>query len=886
MDDTPELSDMVFMLESLKDNWNTPTIMKDENGQTILDKNGKPYFTYELHPYLLNLTAGASAGIKKRIYSDSSLRGVRWNVQQGVSHIQQTAHTNLTDSAVSTGGYHYNLKDSGPQYGVSVKVDKLKDSFEIDLKVTNSFIRHMSVYATFYKGDGVTPIEINTDALLNILQGENLLDVQQWLEALDEAGQLILGSKSVKFISTVSAEGTFLGIPVSEASSIISMKLPSAEPIGKLRLSIGSLGNSNSHSDADPMAAWIGIGATALLDLVIPTVSLIMTVGTESSKMFDTLFKKISFIAPTVYSIYTVVKDIIDGSSNTGNDVKNMISSIADRIVSKLLTGTEFAAELAAILAVEEVEEAIPVVGWGLKALALEGTVAQLAQTVGEVIAAPRVVDFELTLTMDASITLNAAADDGQQPEFAATASYYIVTAQYSDNTTRTYRGDIPDPKAASVSFELKNIPVGGKVTFLAAVYSEEGWLVGGGKSKEMDNLLTPGKEQLIASVAVKQMLYPLSEQTTYGHSQLLVQQGGQYSWQQTPKAPTETAEDLGTGGTGHVLESLAGLTLNSNLGLLGYAWQASGMNIPPVDGDDGNSEQLYAFKNIAYGPNPNAGVMNVPAGFNKAPLLAYPQFGTDSGSSTQYFYLDPTGDTESGFHLRRIKPVNDASIPQDSPQREFDLAATESWGRFNLQPVSMAYHSNGYVVAVNPDYPVMQILHLPASGSPDGQAPWATINLGPGTREGLLLQPELVTIAPNQTIYVLEKGNQRIQAFSRGGHPVAAFADSSHPYWITLINHDASQDVKYLAMSVEIEGHIYVLSQYGNGYEADQYNLDIYTPAGNHLLTQRGLVAASLSVDLWRNLYTLNFQQISSPAGRTEPSVSEWTPHTPRKDG
>ncbi|WP_245772904.1 hypothetical protein [Paenibacillus catalpae] len=884
MDDSDELRQMVYMLEQLKDGWNTPTIIKDESGQPVLDKAGKPFYTYELHPYLLNLTAGAAAGIKSKIYSDATLRGVRWNVQPGISHIKADQE-NPAVKAVNQGGYHYNLKDGGPQYGVSVAVEKLTDSFELDLKVTNSFIRHMSVYATFYKGDGVTPIEMNSDALLALLRGENLLEVKEWMEAFGEAEQLLLGTKSLKFIGNVSSEGTFLGIPVTEASSLFSFQLPAADPIGKLRLSIGSLGNGNSHSDADPSAAWIGIGATSLMELVIPTVSLIMTVGTESSKMFDTLFKKVKFIAPTVYSIYTIVKDIIDDSSNTGNDVKNMIASLADRIVTTLLTGSEFAAELAAILSAEEVEEAIPVVGWGLKALALEGTVAQLAQTVGEVIASPRVVDFELTVTMDASISLIAAADDGQQPEFAATAAYYIVTAQYSDNTTRTYRGEILDPKEASLSFELKDVPVGGKVIFLAAVYSKEGWLVGGGKSEQLDNLLTPGKEQLIATVNVKQMLYPLNEQTTYQHSQLLVQQDCQYTWQHTAEAPSETAENLGTGGSGHVLESLAGLTLNSNMGLLGYAWQASGMNIPPIDGDNGDNLQLFAFKNIAYGPNPNAGVMNTPKGYNKAPLLAYPQLGAESGAA-EYFYLDPTGDSTNGYHLRRIKPINDPSVPQNSPDREFDLSSGESWGRFNLLPASMAYHSNGYVVAVNPAYPVMQILRIPSSSQPDDQAPWAMITLGPGTREGLLQQPELVAIAPNQTVYVLEKGNRRIQAFSRGGHPVAAFTDPAHPYWINLVNHDTAQDVNYLAMSVEIQGHIYVLSQYGNGYDADQYYLDIYTPAGSHLVTQRGLVAASMAVDLWRNLYTLNFQQITSPTGSTEPSVSEWTPSTPRKDG
>src|SRR5262249_16657487 len=161
---------------------------KDVNGQPVLDPSGKPYYTYELHPYLLNLTAGASANVKSKIYSDDTLRGVRWNVQQGVSHITTNQEdANLSD--VSQSGYHYNLKDGGPQYGVSVAVEKLTDSFELDLKIINSYIRHMSVYTTFYKGDGVTPIEMDDEALLSLLRGENLLEVQQWMEALEEAKQ-------------------------------------------------------------------------------------------------------------------------------------------------------------------------------------------------------------------------------------------------------------------------------------------------------------------------------------------------------------------------------------------------------------------------------------------------------------------------------------------------------------------------------------------------------------------------------------------------------------------------------------------------------------------------------------------------------------------------
>ena len=142
---------------------------------------------------------------------------------------------------------------------------------------------------------------------------------------------------------------------------------------------------------------------------------------------------------------------------------------------------------------------------------------------------------------------------------------------------------------------------------------------------------------------------------------------------------------------------------------------------------------------------------------------------------------------------------------------------------------------------------------------------------------------PALTAIRPDQTILVLEAGNQRVQAFSRGGHPVLAFGEQSS---FPLVSH-ASGDVNvvYLSMTVDVANYTYVLSQNGNGYEAAQFNLDVYTPTGEPLFYRQGLVVAGgMVVDLWRNLYALNFQQIAGPGGRPEPSISEWIPSTPKR--
>lgn len=94
-----------------------------------------------------------------------------------------------------------------------------------------------------------------------------------------------------------------------------------------------------------------------------------------------------------------------------------------------------------------------------------------------------------------------------------------------------------------------------------------------------------------------------------------------------------------------------------------------------------------------------------------------------------------------------------------------------------------------------------------------------------------------------------------------------------------------------YLDLAVEARGYIYVLSYAGTGSQVSDYQLDLYEPTGKWLSrtpdrsiepNARGVNGARMIVDLWRNLYTLNFEWFPGPGGRTEPSISAWTPTTP----
>lgn len=95
------------------------------------------------------------------------------------------------------------------------------------------------------------------------------------------------------------------------------------------------------------------------------------------------------------------------------------------------------------------------------------------------------------------------------------------------------------------------------------------------------------------------------------------------------------------------------------------------------------------------------------------------------------------------------------------------------------------------------------------------------------------------------------------------------------------------SAPVTYLDVAIESKGFIYVLSYVNDGSNPSDYRLDIYNPDGTPLNPDTGshngqVNGARMTVDQWRTLFTLNYQQMEGRAGRPEPTVSQWTPPPP----
>lgn len=413
--------------------------------------------------------------------------------------------------------------------------------------------------------------------------------------------------------------------------------------------------------------------------------------------------------------------------------------------------------------------------------------------------------------------------------------------------------------------------------------------------------------------------------------------------------------------------------------------------------------------------------------------VYAYPVPGLDN------FYLDPRDHTAANpvYYLRGVK------LDQPPGQYTFDYDKSTAWGRIvnsgSLQ--AMAVHPQGYVVAVDFVNNKLFVLKLPAAAVDSDAAPYAMPLSGEGVREGLMQNPQALTITADGRILILEEGNRRIQAFDVKGNPVSCFSVGQPSFTIArsfaadLDNHDATvalvqafqqhvtpalapkfavsdpgeivtdldagtvdaklvtafyhagygsdHDVpsdydvtsttagklwlvtntktqatfdvrvladkydidhlyvysgatlsvterskgldwlvedttnstryevtapadgsdlevqqvisymplredqtpglQYLDVAVEPKGYIYVLMVAVAG-GTPTFMLDIYNPDGSPLLDhpQSGVNAARLTVDQWRSMFTLNYNVVLGPNGRTEPGVSQWQPSTP----
>jgi hypothetical protein len=791
---------------------------------------------------------------------EQELTGKVWYRHDGVAAVDH-ASVAYRDGKAPEWDFRQRNGETG-LYVTQPEVARPGDRVEITFNnVANWFLRFLGIYVQFVDRDHrVIPVdELPKDTLPDSFRAPGL------------------NRENALFAGIVPPVFSVAGIPIYPPGTFaFRANLPTEA--ATVNVFYGGAGFSGSAIGPENVRD-VGLGLTLAVNYGL--VMMFMAAGAS------TLPATIKALIPEAQFIAVQVVGVLGGILNEGlsfvaaglNLIRGVLQAFAGKGLTKLLSLI-----LAQIVAAKLLES-IPVAGQIARAAAVITGTVQLAVSTIELALSPPVYQFDLSFTHDLSLLILPDPNRGTFPEVPAGYTLYYKVNYLFDNGSPHYRDhvDVPDPYLNSIPIKLAGIPWGGKVNVSVGFYvrgestnpSENDWCAGQGTTGLVSN-----EEDTAPNIVVQDVLVPIQPQTVYIHtSKIALDAAGRHRWIKTtvppPYVPPSSGQQPGNIGA---LRSITVRQSSSKLpGYVGYSWQSysSGVsscqtgargqldqaaNLNTDKGNDGANAQ-NGYTATACGLQGGAAGLKV--SYN--PLI----------DPTANFYLDT-----SSLMLRevRLDPIPDFTDP----------LAGRAFGRLNLDSTMLLLHPSRHVVSINNANSKIEALQLPPNALDDSAAAkryLARTYSGQGTRPGLIRSPMAAAVNAEGVILVLEdsKNNNRIQAFDLGGNPVPYFAHQPDPYFFRL---PATEGSTYLDLAVEFTGYLYVLSNSGR---PPLFRLDIYHPAqedAKPICTTVGMNAARLTVDFWRNVYTLNYEVLKLPSGQvpatTEPSVSFWVPPPP----
>ncbi len=365
-----------------------------------------------------------------------------------------------------------------------------------------------------------------------------------------------------------------------------------------------------------------------------------------------------------------------------------------------------------------------------------------------------------------------------------------------------------------------------------------------------------------------------LNADTRFNHDKKLILQSGQRAWQDSA-APTTTLTGLSVDNADGDMSAIVGSTLLQRNGQFAYGWRSAAASLQEC-GTSIGSQQLYAIQTVSLTDNPQSGwnralFNGVDCGQQSISAVAFDMLGSTSGIGNHFAVSESTqADGTLAYFVHRVSAAADTPI---------ELSNSPIVGRFSLPPTALSVHPAGYLLSVNSSFHKLEVLPLPTDLSvsfTEDSAPRATPFGGQGSVPGLMNGPSIVRASLRGEIYVLESSSKRIQAFTVTGQPRIPGKWST-----SSIGLEDADSLTVLDLGVDATDYLYVLGYTGQGIGPDDYVLDVYSNAGKRLFRESGVAAARMSVDLWRNVYTVNYERLLLADGRAEPSVSLWIPVT-----
>jgi hypothetical protein len=713
---------------------------------------GQPLYTWSLDETVEAAAQPCTAGARRTALDDTRLTGQIWSATPGTSGIRQPAANSgiqaPSDAAAAAGktvddvAFKWTVYERTDHHGVSVDPGSIvvDDNGNFSINASNSYLR------TLYVG----------------------------YQLFDEGGKPI-GDKQL--LHSISATNTIMGIPMPTDPTALQLPLADATEVA---LYFGSLG----ATDWDPDVSWRGALLTGLWQYGVPITFLI------AGKAFtdSTLFNKIVNDRELLAAVLGIGVGIVGGGVATAaalTNTKKILSACADAVLTLVVQkGCEkLGTWLLAQVGSGALTAAFGPVGFVLRLAAVAMDYEEIMVTTGEVASSPACIIAAATRAIDVTLTLHPDPKHGEagHPETAvwpAVASNYVATLQYKNGSYFVLEGELPTATSnAPLPLAFADVPAGGSFRIVAGVYSSSGWLAGSWQSDWLT--ATPNSDSTLAlgDENITENLVPLAPDTQYVFKERISSDGHAFTWLAGGSPPSAPLTSLACGGGGTLCE-LVGITINDSAFQIGYAWRASGQNLPPDDPTaPASNAQLYAVQNLSVLAHPGSALKRSGIGLSNRPGIAYASAIDTTEIDQTNFVIDPRG---GGMNLRRVT--------LDDNRTTFGLEdpGLLSWGSLPVENVdAVAVHPNNMLVACSWHAHKLLLLELPSKALPDGQAPRALVVSGRGLRQGLMRGPRALAVAPDGRILVLETVNRRVQAFDTKGNGVPSFTPG--PVLLTL---------------------------------------------------------------------------------------------------
>jgi hypothetical protein len=795
-----------------------------------------------------------------------------WVQSQGVTPKARPYSPQLA----AAGGLDVSVKNTGLLYGTYTQSTGGYSGGQVPLKIYNNWVRWMWVYVQYIQGKDEN-MSANASA--------------KWPDTPY--------SQSLALLPQVF---TVLGVPIWDTNTIdVTLDFPAGAHTARLLYcGLGSNINDGNWRQYFPAGAYPDAIApteevlaaallTGILTIGMTVFTLVADVAVESAWLKSRDIAEGLVPEKGAPSLIDQIRAVIDASAgwtaaeagaaavvggaatyadvasnHSGANVWSILLDFAS-VIPKILFSPAFLQKFwgnigQAILtnvAAGKVIEAIPIIGEMIAVMSIAGDVATLAEEATESAIAPWVIENEVNLTYQATVTVSRDLANNART-WPVTGRTWRLEAMVDgmrllDPITGTLN---PDGRTQSDPIEITaTAPFGGtSIKWSFVVLDEAGNQVGAGVSAPYPNNDAKNPPSTIG-FEITEVPEPISAQTVFERADTVTFSGtaNGYTWSQQ-------ATDVGTI-TKAGIQQVVGVSVSTTAGVVGTSWK---------------QDDRYYVRGVPIAENGTTIPLDVAPkqAYRRPPFLLFDPFVArqDIGN---HVLLEPD-DTSDAYNIRLVT--------LDPESGAINWNSNISVGVFPLPVSAAALHSSGQVVVINTATGRLAVLQPAATNPP----PVATYTGGAGAQVGLLQSPTALTITNLGTVIVLEAGAAQLAAFDMYGQPAKYFGPNKDMYTQKL-----PSQVSYLDIAVDGANQIYLLYHTGDGSQVDDFHLDVYTETGEPLATHSpGVNIARLAVDYWRSIYGASFDpltelgtttpHVDSRLGVPEPAISRFDPNTP----